>query len=96
MKISGWIFIIIGAVVAITAYFIPHLRFFFYVGSAIAAYGLAKVIFNFIFKEDRTQQNSMNYEQLAAKELQESRCRRCKNIVRRFDNFCSYCGMRLR
>ncbi|MBS3137193.1 hypothetical protein J4232_02050 [Candidatus Woesearchaeota archaeon] len=96
MKLSGWIFIIIGAITLITAYFLPHLRFFLYIGSTIAAYGLAKVIFNFIFKEDKSLQNSTNYEQLAVKELQESSCKRCRNIIRTYDNFCSYCGCRLK
>ena len=92
MKIPGWVFILIGAIIAITSYFVPHLKFFFYVGVALFAYGIAKLVFSFIVKEEKEDA----YVQQAMNEVQELRCKKCSNFIRNFDNFCSYCGMRLK
>ncbi len=100
MKISGWVFLVLGGIVIAASYLIKGLKLFVFVGMLFVIYGIGKLISGFIVKDDEKNDGktarSDNYEELAAKELQESRCKRCRCIVMSYDHFCSGCGIRLR
>jgi hypothetical protein len=87
---------IIGAVVAITSLFIPHLQFFIYVGIAFFVYGIIRLYILGIKREKERKGRIQHYHAPLSTPSQTYKCPRCHVLVRPNDNFCSRCGQILR
>jgi len=93
VKIHGIIYILIGIFISIASYFVNvnDLYIFFYAGMFFVAYGIAKIVLNFIMgqKEQQKQQQIQKTHQSYRK------CHRCGNIARLTDRFCARCGTKM-
>ena len=102
VKIHGLVFFIIGVFFSIASYKINYskLYLFFYAGLFFIVYGVAKIVIQFINKDEKKQaplnklnQNQLNQFKQPTKQ-QYKRCPTCGNVARIQDNFCARCGAR--
>ena len=102
-KVHGIVYLIIGIFVAIASYKINYdkLYVFFYIGLLFIIYGVAKIIIDYINKDEKKQvvppninKNQLNQFRQPVKQLYK-RCPNCGNVARGYDNYCPRCGNRL-
>ena len=101
-KIHEIAYLIIGFFVSVISWKINYqrLQFFFYIGLILIIYGVARIVIEFINKEEKKEipQNKLNPNQpnkfRQPVKFQYKRCITCGNTARGFDNFCSRCGAR--
>ena len=106
MKISGFVFLIIGALVLSVSLFKKQLIFFTYIGALSILYGVFKMVFKWItntspaeikgYNLNRQIPNTLNVHPKNVQRTQMYKCRRCGSMVFLHSNFCSICGLRLK
>jgi len=102
-KIHGLVYIIIGLFVGIASWRINYekLYVFYYAGLFLIAFGVAKLLINFIQgkSKEKTEVKKpvhQHYGQLRQNPNRQYKyCSRCGNVMRAYDNFCSKCGARI-
>jgi hypothetical protein len=103
MRIPGFVFLLIGAVVAIASYVLIHqgqkMQLFMYFGIAMAVYGAIRL---YIDREEKPSSEAERRAKLAA-ELPQMRsrdaiprvCSVCSTRNNPKANFCGHCGNKL-
>lgn len=93
MNVPAFIWLMLGILLSTASYYLGEdFVLFFYAGLIIIALGVFKTILKYVFSEKETP-----VEKREAKQNEQySRCRYCKNIIRRIDYYCSMCGRQLR
>lgn len=99
--IPSWLWLAVGLVVSVTAWYTEMSAFFFWIGCAFVVFGVAKLVIGFMLGPKETKQEKKVVQRLAPAQGQMHpahqyyRCP-CGNPVKVSDIFCSYCGRRLR
>lgn len=98
-SIPGWIYLIIGGGIAITARYVD-LEIFFWFGLLFVVVGVFKIVVRFITKEKNHPAFSSDTDMTPAKpkisqENYPKYCPRCRLMYARDSNFCSRCGSQL-
>ncbi len=93
-KIPGIVFIIIGAVVAITSIIVRSIFFFIYVGAGFILWGGGKILYSRLAEEEKPKKD-MARQHVHHKAPNHS-CPYCNRLTRPHDNFCSNCGALLK
>ena len=96
VKIHGLVYILIGIFVAIASYLIDRndLSVFLYVGMFFIAFGVAKIVIQFIMGQ-KEQQKPQAAQRANIHPQNFKKCQRCGNISRLTDRFCARCGNKL-
>jgi hypothetical protein len=93
--IPSLVWLLIGAIVVGVSWYI-EMPLFFWIGWAFIALGIAKLAIGFILGKKETKQERKTASPAAQKHLQQHYRCSCGNPVKITDNFCNYCGRRLR
>ncbi len=97
-KIHWIIYIVIGLFVSILSWRLNYekLIFFFYVGLFFILVGIIKLLISLINRKTSKKEIVHKVQHQTPKNYQRFKhCRRCGNIVRISDSFCSKCGTRV-
>ena len=104
-SIKGTIFVIIGILMGGISLYKEELLIFRYASLVFIAYGVFKLLIKQMntkttsqpLKTEQLKQESLySKEQRLFQEHETGFCKRCKSQISSFDNFCSYCGNKLR
>lgn len=98
VKIHGIIYILLGIFVAIASYLIDRndLSVFVYVGMFFIAFGVAKIVLNFITGQKEEQKSGQTMQRKPNIHPQNfKKCHRCGNVSRLTDRFCARCGNKM-
>ncbi len=94
-KIPAGVWLAVGIAVVLTAWY-ADMALFFWLGWAFAAFGIAKLVAGYMLGVKETHLEKKIVQQAMPRAAhQYYRCS-CGNPVKATDNFCSYCGRRLR
>ncbi len=105
-SLHGSIFIIVGIIIGGISFLKQELLFFRYASLLFLIYGVFRVLIAYM-KADKSDKNTLKLDQSQAMHpvLQRQQemikqenvfCRKCGSQLSIFDNFCSYCGNKLR
>lgn len=98
--LPSWSWLGVGLVVAITAWY-TEMPLFFWLGWAFIIVGVAKFVFGYVTRKDESPQERKAVQRMLPPSRMQHvahqyyRCA-CGAAVRASDNFCTYCGRRLR
>ncbi len=92
--IPSLVWLLIGAVVVGISWYIG-MPLFFWIGCAFIALGIAKLAIGFVLGKKETKQEKKTAGPVVQKHPPFYRCS-CGNPARITDNYCNYCGRRLR
>lgn len=104
-SIHGTIFVIIGILMGGISLYKEELLIFRYASLVFIAYGVFKLLIKQLTTKSTSQplkteqfkqESQYSREQRLFNEQQTGFCKRCKSQISSFDNFCSYCGSKLR
>ena len=95
-KIHGIVYVLIGIFVTIASYLIDRndLWAFLYVGVFFIAFGVAKIVIQFIMGQ-KEEQKPQTAQQKSIHLQNYKKCHRCGNVSRLTDRFCARCGNKL-
>ncbi|MBI3032512.1 zinc ribbon domain-containing protein [Candidatus Woesearchaeota archaeon] len=105
-SIHGSIFIIVGIIIGGISFIKEELLFFRYASLVFLVYGIFKVVIAYT-NANKNDKNTLKVDQQQAihpalarqQEIMKQEnvfCRKCGSQLSVFDNFCSYCGNKLR
>jgi UPF0716 family protein affecting phage T7 exclusion len=102
-KLPAWSWLTVGLLIAITSWYV-EIPLFFWLGWLFILVGAAKFLIGYLLSKKETQEEKSAVQQAAHQPRyppvrhashQYYRCS-CGNPVKASDNFCGYCGRRLR
>lgn len=97
-KLPAWSWMLVGLVIAFTSWKV-EMPLFFWLGWIFIIIGIAKLLIGLLTAKKETRQERRTVHQYAPRHQvhahQYYRCS-CGNPVKAMDNFCGYCGRRLR
>jgi len=96
MRIPGFIFVLVGAVITYISYYVgPKLAIFFWIGLISLGYGIFEILIKFMLRE----RASTKFKKEVREQVKKQRvvhCPKCHTAVFRRAHFCYHCGYRLK
>jgi len=96
-EIPWWVWIGVGLFVTIASAVVGgRMYFFIWIGLIFMIVGIVKAVFLFVFRERETKQEQKTMQAPAMHMPRQTHCPRCRVATTLHDNFCRYCGQKLR